>query len=188
MTIHLIRHGTTEANEKQLYYGWTDLPLSEQGRKDLIALKETGIYENADIYITSGLARADESLQILYGREPDIIVEEFKEMNFGAFEMKSHDELIDDPEYQRFITGGSSAACPGGESRDAFKKRVKAGLKKLYSIKSESIAVICHGGAIVTIMEHYFPGQKEYYEWVPDNGRGYILDIANKRKAEWRSL
>ena len=184
MKVHLIRHGMTEANEKQLYYGWTNIPLSKQGRQDLIALKETGIYKKADIYITSGLARADESLQILYGRKPDMIIEEFREMNFGAFEMKSHDELKDDPEYQHWIAGGRSAICPGGESRDTFVKRVMAGLEKLYDVKSESIALICHGGVIVTIMEHFFPGKKQYYEWVPDNGRGYILDIESKRKAQ----
>ena len=32
MSIYLIRHGKTEANEKHLYCGSTDLPLSEKGR------------------------------------------------------------------------------------------------------------------------------------------------------------
>lgn len=35
MTIYLIRHGKTEANEKRLYCGITDLPLSEAGRDEL---------------------------------------------------------------------------------------------------------------------------------------------------------
>ena len=35
MTIYLIRHGKTEANEKHLYCGSTDLPLSEAGRGEL---------------------------------------------------------------------------------------------------------------------------------------------------------
>ena len=35
MTIYLIRHGKTEANEKRLYCGSTDLPLSEAGREEL---------------------------------------------------------------------------------------------------------------------------------------------------------
>ena len=33
MTIYLIRHGKTEANEKHLYCGSTDLPLSDVGKK-----------------------------------------------------------------------------------------------------------------------------------------------------------
>ena len=31
MRIYLIRHGKTEANERRLYCGSTDLPLSRQG-------------------------------------------------------------------------------------------------------------------------------------------------------------
>ena len=38
MSIYLIRHGKTEANEKRLYCGSTDLPLSEKGRAELRAM------------------------------------------------------------------------------------------------------------------------------------------------------
>ena len=38
MTVYLIRHGKTEANEKRLYCGRTDLPLSEQGREEVRGL------------------------------------------------------------------------------------------------------------------------------------------------------
>ena len=35
MTIYLIRHGKTEANERHLYCGSTDLSLSDTGRAEL---------------------------------------------------------------------------------------------------------------------------------------------------------
>ena len=35
MTIYLIRHGKTSANEKHLYCGSTDLPLSNAGKEEL---------------------------------------------------------------------------------------------------------------------------------------------------------
>lgn len=35
MTIYLIRHGKTEANESHLYCGSTDLSLSVAGREEL---------------------------------------------------------------------------------------------------------------------------------------------------------
>ena len=37
--IYLIRHGSTEANERHLYCGASDLPLSERGRRELEVLK-----------------------------------------------------------------------------------------------------------------------------------------------------
>ena len=35
MTIYLIRHGKTKANEKHLSCGCTDLPLSNAGKEEL---------------------------------------------------------------------------------------------------------------------------------------------------------
>ena len=37
MRLYLLRHGLTEANAKRLYYGKTDLPLSPEGRAQLLA-------------------------------------------------------------------------------------------------------------------------------------------------------
>ena len=177
MRLHIIRHGMTEANEKHLYCGHTDLPLSGQGRNSLVALKETLIYPTAAIHITSGLTRTFETLYILYERKPDLIIEEFKEMDFGDFEMKSYEDLKDEPAYQHWINGGSSATCPRGESRDGFKNRVTAGLNKLSCLNAESAIVVCHGGVIVSIMEQLFPTEKNFYEWQPGFGRGYTFDI-----------
>jgi alpha-ribazole phosphatase len=59
MTVYLIRHGKTLANEKRLYCGSTDLPLSEKGREEL-----NGIHydiKNAR-FLTSGMKRTHETL------------------------------------------------------------------------------------------------------------------------------
>ena len=39
VAITLLRHGLTEANERKEYLGWTDSPLSEQGRMEIEQLK-----------------------------------------------------------------------------------------------------------------------------------------------------
>ena len=39
MTIYLIRHGKTKANERRLYCGSTDLPLSLVGREELSRIR-----------------------------------------------------------------------------------------------------------------------------------------------------
>ena len=187
MRISLIRHGMTEANERRLYCGFTDLPLSEQGRMNLAILKNSVSYPSADVYISSGLSRATETMQILYGQEPDAVIEEFMEMNFGEFEMHSYEELKHKLEYQNWINdldnteGSFNVACPSGESRSVFQKRVTAGLSKLLGMRVDSVAVISHGGVIVTVMERLFPGQKNFYEWQPGYGRGYTIDILQEK-------
>jgi alpha-ribazole phosphatase len=129
------------------------------------------------VYITSGLKRANETLRILYNREPDFVIGEFKEIHLGDFEMKTYDELKDKLEYQLWINDFYNFACPNGESNAEFDERVKAGLDKLSDIKTDSAVIICHGGVIVSIMERMFPNQKNFFEWQPENGRGYILEF-----------
>jgi len=182
MKLSLIRHGKTEANKKRLYCGQSDISLSEQGRQEIVTLKETVLYTNADIYISSGLARATETLRILYSKEPDVIMHDFMEINFGDFEMKSHDQLKTIPEYQNWIDNIETATCPNGESKIVFENRVKNGLNKLNELNTASVVVVCHGGVISTIIEHFFPGQKNIYGWQPNFGRGYTLEL-NKEKA-----
>ena len=179
MTLHFIRHGLTEANEKRLYCGHTDVPLSKKGRQEIVMLKEKVAYPSASVYVSSGLKRATETLQLLYNREPDVIIDEFMELNQGDFEMKSHDDLKDIPEYQRWINDIDNIACPNGESKPVFNNRVKAGFEKLLKLKTDSAVILCHGGVIVSILEQFFPGQKSFYEWQPENGRGYTLEANN---------
>ena len=178
----------TGANEKRLYCGITDAPLCEAGRRGLAALKETVNYPEADIYITSGLARTDETLMILYGRAADYNIEEFREMDFGDFEMKNHEDLKDLPEYQLWIGDIDNLACPGGESRPAFNKRVKTGFEKLINLNAASAVAVCHGGAIASVMEYLFPGQKNYYEWLPSHGRGYAFGYTDGRAERYITI
>ena len=177
MILHIIRHGMTEANEKCLYCGQTDLSLSEQGKQYLAEIKQTLDYPKADIYITSGLKRSIETLHILFDHSPDLIMEEFNEINFGKFEMKSHDELLNDPDYKQWINDQKNITCPGCESSDAFINRIKAGFDKLCSLKAESLVLVCHGGVINFLMDTFFPGRKNFFEWQPDFGRGYTVEI-----------
>ena len=67
MSIYLIRHGKTEANEKRLYCGRTDLSLSAAGREELLSVRYDITPER---FVTSGMKRTDETLQILFGNVP----------------------------------------------------------------------------------------------------------------------
>ena len=170
MTIYLIRHGKTEANEKHLYCGSTDLPLSQTGKDELCQLK----YDIKNVrFLTSGLQRTQETFRILFG---DILYEvddRFREVDFGIFEMHSYEELKDTPEYQTWLTGDNEANIPPkGESGLQMKERV---LEAFCEIK-EDTCIITHGGVIAAIMESRFPQEgKNRYQWQPKNGCGYAI-------------
>ena len=178
MRLHLIRHGMTEANRKRRYCGSTDIPLSEEGRLELVSNMAAISYPKADVYISSGMARATETLRVIYDRQPDLIMREFREMDFGDFEMKSHDELSGNPVYERWMSELGAGTCPNGESFAEFEERISAGLAKLREMPFGSAVVISHGGVAVSIMELLFPGQRSYFDWQPANGRGYTMDIS----------
>ena len=98
MTVFLIRHGRTLANEQHLYCGSTDLPLSRAGREALA--NRPPIDVGTAHFITSGMRRCNETLAILFGDVPYEVVRDFREIDFGAFEMKSYEMLKDEPAYQ----------------------------------------------------------------------------------------
>ncbi|MDD6190577.1 MAG: histidine phosphatase family protein [Firmicutes bacterium] len=191
--IVLIRHGITTANIQRLYYGGTDVPLSEKGIARLKEQKAQGIYpdgEGADFY-TSGMLRTEQTLEILYGEREHVKVPLLKELHFGELEMKSYEELEKVPEYKNWImSGDDTMPPPGGESIAQFLKRVRKGFDEVragherrvlelrHSEKEARSICVCHGGVISGIMNYIWPeAHKDFYEWIPDPGHGYLLSL-----------
>ena len=170
MTIYLIRHGKTQANERRLYCGSTDLPLSEKGREELSRIH----YDIKNVrFLTSGMKRTNDTLEALFGAVPYEGDPRFREIDFGVFEMHSYEQLKDDPRYQEWITGDNNANIPPeGESGDQMTERVMAA----FSAIREDACIVTHGGVIAAIMESLFPEEgKSRYDWQPPNGRGYAV-------------
>ena len=184
--LHLIRHGKTEANEKRLYCGQTDLPLSEEGRLEVAGFVNEGIYP-ADVsrFFTSGLFRAEETLDIIYGPVCRETIADLAEYRFGQFEMHSYEELKGRADYEAWIMDTTDkVACPGGESKRRFKERVIAGFLNIAcvcAVAEESTLVVCHGGVIACIMDYLWPGTRNFYEWQPLPGRGYSIHLSSEK-------
>jgi alpha-ribazole phosphatase len=192
--IHLIRHGETAANEKKLYCGRTDLPLTVKGIEEIAALKKQGVYPPpADMFFTSGLLRTEQTLEVIYGNVDRERVPGVAEFDFGLFEMKAYDELKDLEEYRIWAEDKTGdVECPGGESKNRFAGRVIESCafiaETVLQAGSASATVLCHGGVIACIMEHYCPNKKTYYEWLPRPGRGYSLNYTEERFHEFYNI
>jgi alpha-ribazole phosphatase len=172
--LYLIRHGRTEANEKWLYCGSTDLFLSEKGTEDL---KDISYDVPGDtLFITSGMRRTEQTLKILFGDVPHRIDERFREVDFGVFEMKSYESLKEQEDYQTWISGDNEKNVPPkGESGEQMKIRVLKGLEDVQK-EERPVILVCHGGVIAAIMEHLYPNEnKNRYLWQPKPGHGYLI-------------
>lgn len=170
MTIYLIRHGKTEANERRLYCGSTDLPLSKAGAEELCQLH----YDIKNVrFLTSGRSRTNETLKILFGDVPFEVDPRFREVDFGIFEMHSYEELKDTPAYQAWLAGDNEVNIPpAGESGEQMKRRV---LEAFSEIREDTV-LITHGGVIAAIMGYLFPEEgKNRYQWQPKPGHGYEI-------------
>ena len=190
--LFLLRHGKTLANEEKRYCGKTDLPLSEQGREELLEKKERGAYpdiSHCTIY-TSGMKRTTQTLRLLYPELAKRFTEEkaFQEIDFGDFEMKSYEELKENSAYTDWVSkevdrihgDTQENPCPNGESWNKMNERVLVSLEKILK-NDRSVAIFTHGGVISAIMAHFFPNeQKSLYEWQPDFCEGYKITIADR--------
>ncbi len=114
--IHLIRHGKTEANEKGIYIGNTDFPLSEEGRRELADKLDEFEYPRVQRVYSSPLKRCLETAEILFEKCETIAVHDLRELDFGEFEGKSVEELINRDDYKEWLKGGIDNCPPGGES------------------------------------------------------------------------
>lgn len=174
MKLFLLRHGLTEANERRLYYGRTDLPLSEAG---WAALRACAAPPAVTRYFTSGLLRTEQTLEILCGSVPHTALPGLREMDFGAFEMKSYSELKDDPDFRRWCAGDNEAnRCPGGESANEVTQRALAALAPILADGSDTLCVT-HGGVIAGVLAHWFGGNR--FDWTPQPGCGYCVEAEN---------
>ena len=129
----LIRHGATLSNKEGRYLGKTDETLSPDGIGALEKSVTDRSYPTADVLFSGPMKRCLETAQILYPGQTPIIIPEWTEMDFGAFEGHNYQELSKDPNYQRWIDSGGTLPFPEGESRKSLSAEVLPDTKKWHT-------------------------------------------------------
>lgn len=188
--ISLIRHGSTAGNLEGRYVGSTDEPLCEKGREELKKWREREGYPAAErgvppveAVITSPMKRCVESAEILYPGITPVIVEGFRETDFGLFEGKNYEQLMQDeklaPLYQAWIDEAGKTSFPEGEALEQMRERCGAAFEKLLPMFAERkhTAVVVHGGTIMSIMSTFATPKRGYYEYQCENAAGYLCRL-----------
>ena len=192
--IHLIRHGLAEGSAEGQYIGHTDVPLTTQGAKQLRQMKKDFEYPAVSAVISGPLDRCLQTARILYPQLKPLVFEQLIEYNFGEFEGQTADELRGNPDFSAWLSGGPDARAPFGESNMEFQKRVT---KVFYDIVNgvikagtDSVAIVTHGGVIMTIMQLFALPEAPMHAWMAPNGCGFTLNVipsiwSNTAKAEF---
>lgn len=135
-------HCNSADNKSGISSGWFDSPLSEEGVKQSIHLKEQIKDKKFDIVFCSDLTRAIDSAQLTFqGIVPIISDVRLRECNYGQY--NGEPTNIVEPMQEKHI----KEKFPGGESYEDVKNRVADFLKFLKSnYDGKSVAIVAHKG------------------------------------------
>lgn len=177
--LKVIRHGRTDANFNASYIGVTDLPLCKEGKEELFQKQEQFDYGTVQKVYTSPLLRCVQTANIFYPNSYTEKVNEIREMNFGEFEGKSADELINVPEFKEWLKGGLDNSPPQGESLRAMIERCYEGfdyiIKDMMAEGMTNCAVVTHGGVIMNSLSCFGLPKLKPMEFSSDVGEGFEL-------------
>ena len=179
LKIHLIRHGSTDANILGQYIGWrTDMPISPEGLTQLKYLKENFEYPDIECLYSSPLLRCRQTASVLYPGVGMVLADDLKEYDFGVFEGKTAGELENDPDFTAWASGQLSSP-PDGEDNSDFIKRICLAFNQIVLDMTKNgrsgAAVIMHGGAIMMLLAACAVPRKKPVEWTCEPGTGYSL-------------
>ena len=194
--IHFIRHGITQGILNKWYYGNVDLPLIDEGVRELRDLKAQGIYPDAGgaACYTSGMLRANQTFEVIYESSNYRVISDLREISFGDWECKTFEELKAQEGFDEWMNDRKGEfTFPGGDSPLGFYNRVSRGLDELLAAHrntgAASSIVVCHGGVISACMCRLLNEPKEnFWEWTPGPGRGYSVALDGKRVLGYQKL
>ena len=176
--IVFVRHGKTKSNFERRYTGRNDEPLCGGGVIELMSKRR--LYPKADTVLSSPMKRCLQTAEIICPERSPIIIDEWKEIDFGDFEGKTFDELKNDARYKLWLESGGRTPFPSGESREEFIKRSLDGFYRAACLAKGRTMAIVHGGTIMSVLSSLCGG--DYFDYQVKNGEGYECLLYTDKK------
>ncbi|MBA7716109.1 Phosphoserine phosphatase 1 [subsurface metagenome] len=155
--LFLVRHGNTELNSAERYWGRSDVKLSAAGIGQAERLRDRLVVEKIDAVYSSDLERALVTAEIIASSHQLAVITcaELCEVNFGQLEGLNFSEISRlYPEVAKLWAERSTKLkYPGGESLVEFNNRVSKFLSRLDKhAVDETILVVAHAGVLRTLV------------------------------------
>ena len=192
--LYLVRHGETAGESSIRFYGATDIPLSDTGRRQMQLAGEALRGIRFRTAVMSPLSRSREGAELVLNGSGvrQMVVEDFREIHFGEWEGLTAAEIEERfPELHRtWKIEGRLTAFPGGDSREEFFRRVaEAASRVFHNIELPAVAVL-HKGVIKGILAGLLGGEHAGFTDRPielgsiqrlkRNGSGWTLAAENE--------
>lgn len=174
-SFYFIRHGQTDWNLKEMFQGWTDIPLNETGcaqaRSAVSILSGKGITR----IVSSPLIRAHKTAEIIneHLRVPLQVVDGLKERSVGVLEgtVKDRSIIATDWIYK--------APIEKGEHVDEFRARIARTMHEILDPEHTTL-IVAHGGVYWAIMEMIGFKEQRSHNCVP-----YLFIPPAENQSSW---
>jgi probable phosphoglycerate mutase len=162
----LVRHGETEWSRAGRHTGRTDVPLTEQGRRQAEAVGAALGDRDFALVLTSPLGRALETCRLAGFGDRAQPRDELREWDYGAYEGRATSEIREE-------RPGWTLWCDGvrdGETIEQVAQRVDRVLVQIRSLEGDAL-LFAHGHVLRVLTARWL-------ELEPDAGRLFALDPA----------
>jgi len=138
--LYFARHGESEANQKKLFAGTWDTPLTELGRSQAKNEGEQAQQLKIDLIVSSTLVRAHETAEIIaqeidYPKDKILTSELMRERNYGELQQKPYSAA----------DGADFEEVAGIETSQQLLERGVVAVNFLQSLPADNILVVGHG-------------------------------------------
>lgn len=155
--LFLVRHGETELNSTQRYWGKTDVGLGPAGLRQAEQLRDRLATERIDFFYASEMSRAMATARVIASIHHREVVPcpELREIDFGKIEGLNFTEVqARYPEIAKMWIERNPELCyPEGESLVALDKRIGLFKTRLEQhTGDEVVMVVAHSGVLRTLI------------------------------------
>ena len=152
-----MRHGDTELNSAERYWGQSDVKLSASGLRQAERLRHRLAAEKIDAVYSSNLSRASATAEVIASKHQleVIVCAELSEINFGKFEGLTFAEISQlYPEIAKlWVERSPSLEFPEGEKLAEFDKRIGKFMSRLKKHSpEETILIVAHAGTLRVLL------------------------------------
>jgi probable phosphoglycerate mutase len=172
----LIRHAPTDWNQRRLYQGRTDIPLTPEIQKELQSLRVLEKFAKWNLY-SSPLMRARQTATAIFHREP-VLVSEAVERHYGELEGQvipvASTEMSKENQYGWL---GLDHRPRGGESMREVQLRMAMFLQR-FSEDGQDGILVTHKGVIQALLAQALNWEMNSKRpFKADYSKGQLLEI-----------
>ena len=187
MYLYLVRHGQSVGNEKQLFFGRSDHPLTELGREHARQAAQMLREVNFTRCVSSDLIRAwDTALACVEGRGIEVeAAPALREQDMGELEDLTFAQALErcGEVFQRMLADWTRVDPPGGESVAHMKQRVADCVDEIVR-RGEDTLIVAHNGSLSLILSHFGLARDSElmnhdYNWFFAHGTYSVIEIVD---------